>query len=252
VTLFPLDQVRNARPEPRLEPQLEVIRTLLLDHCGRAELGTTEDVLEAFDAARPRLNVLLGLLQDIPGSRGADISTGIGFLAVLLKHCGYPVEATENDLETSSFAEKRGVSVRRYDIGRMSPPFAPASLDFVVFAEVLEHLKRPPVATIAELASVLRPGGRLLLTTPNVARRVQGEALAAGENVPEPFSEDGPGEPTDRIGHVREYSIREVVEAVEAAGLGVDRVLMTGWAAGGYQPLPNPYANEIIVLQATR
>jgi SAM-dependent methyltransferase len=45
-------------------------------------------------------------------------------------------------------------------------PFADAAFDLVVCKHVLEHLERPASA-IQELARVLRPGGRLLILTPN-------------------------------------------------------------------------------------
>ena len=44
-------------------------------------------------------------------------------------------------------------------------PFAEASVDTVLSTEVLEHLPEPRVA-VREMARVLRPGGRLLLTVP--------------------------------------------------------------------------------------
>jgi len=45
-------------------------------------------------------------------------------------------------------------------------PFADASLDAVLSTHVAEHLARPEAA-FDEMARVLRPGGRLLLLTPN-------------------------------------------------------------------------------------
>lgn len=45
-------------------------------------------------------------------------------------------------------------------------PFADASMDCVILSEVIEHLEEPGI-TIREASRVLRPGGRLLITTPN-------------------------------------------------------------------------------------
>jgi 2-polyprenyl-3-methyl-5-hydroxy-6-metoxy-1,4-benzoquinol methylase len=255
MTLFPLDAVRNAGIDRSLEPILEAVRDGLLAfpfEPGR-DAGTAEEVVEAYDMARPRLNVLAALARG-GGTNILDVSTGIGFLPVVLRHLGLRVRATERDLSLARFAANQGIEILPYDIGRSLPPVPNESIDMLIFAEVLEHLKRPPVTTIGELVALLRPGGTLLLTTPNIARLAHLDALAAGENFLEPFSDDIPAgaDPTDYVEHVREYSIREVVDAVENAGLAVEEVLMTGWGEGGYHPLANPYANEIIVLRAAR
>lgn len=255
MTLFPLDAVRNAGIEHSLEPILEAVRNQLLAfpfEAGR-DAGTAEEIVEAYDMARPRLNVLAALARG-DGPQVLDISTGIGFLPAVLRHLGLHVRATERDRSLARFAEAQGIDVLPYDIGRTPAPVPHESIDTLIFAETLEHLKRSPVTAIGELAALLRPGGTLLLTTPNIARLAHLEALAAGENFLEPFSEDIPtgADPTDYVEHIREYSIREVVDAVEDAGLAVEEVLMTGWGGAGYHPLPNPYANEIIVLRATR
>jgi SAM-dependent methyltransferase len=253
VALFPLDAVRNAPIDRSLEPLLEDVREDLIRFPFPADIGGAEAVVEAFDLARPRLNVLLQQLRDLDGARGADISTGLGFLPVLLARCGLDVTATEHDRAICAYPHAKGIRVDHYSIGRNPPPIPAASLQFVVFAEVLEHVKRAPVSVLRDVTSLLRPGGILLLTTPNIARLAHIDALAAGDTILEPFPAELPldQDPTDHLEHVHEYSIREVVESIEAAGLMVERVLMTGWGPAGYEPLPNPFANEIIVVVAS-
>jgi len=51
------------------------------------------------------------------------------------------------------------------DIHRLSDVFQPASYDFVLCTDVLEHIPRPWQA-IRQLAKVLKPDGILLMTTP--------------------------------------------------------------------------------------
>jgi 2-polyprenyl-3-methyl-5-hydroxy-6-metoxy-1,4-benzoquinol methylase len=255
MTIFPLDSVRNAVIQPRIEPLLESIRAEVaaLQFGGEERVGDVSDVVEAFDASRPRLNVIASMVSDLRGRHGADISSGLGFVAVVLRRMGLKVISTEHDPGVDVLAHAEG-RVLPYSIGKSTAPIAAGSLDFLVFAEVLEHLNLSPVRVLTELAALLSDGGRLVLTTPNVARLEHIELLAAGENFLEPFDEGFPPDrpATDCIEHVREYSIREVVEAVEATGLGVDEVVMTGWGDSGYRPRPNPYANQIIVLRATK
>lgn len=253
MTLFPLDAVRNASIDESVEIQLEEVRgQVAAFDFSSGESIDCEEALAVFDAARPRLNVLAFLLAPLRGVRGADISTGVGFLPVLLQRRGLEMEATERNCKLANFAGSHGIDVQAYEIGRTPPPFEPGSLDFIVCAEVLEHLRSAPAAVIRELAMILRPGGRLLLTTPNIARLRHLELLASGESFHEPYPADLSSD-VDAIvfvEHVREYSIREMVDAVEYSGLGVERVLMTGWGEAGYHPLPNPYSNEIMVIEA--
>jgi 2-polyprenyl-3-methyl-5-hydroxy-6-metoxy-1,4-benzoquinol methylase len=255
MSIFPLDSVRNATIDRHIELHLEDLREEIagFPFSLNDELDL-QDVLEVYDLARPRLNVLASSLSDLRGAHGADIGTGFGFLPVLLIRGGLQTIATETDLTPAQFAAAHGIDLRPFRIGRMAPPIEPESLDFLVLAEVLEHLKMPPQAVLHDLIPLLRPAGRFILTTPNIARMEHVQALVAGENFLEPFPEGLPtgSDPTDFIEHVREYSVQEVVDAVEASGLAVQRVLMTGWGGAGYHPLPNPFVNEIIVLIATK
>lgn len=254
MTLYPLDSVRNSVPSGAIDIVLEDVREHLLRLPDTSFKGVhRQDAVDAFDIARARLNVTAAQLQDLTGSRGADISTGLGLLPPVLRGLGLDVLATRHEPDEPFVHVHVEEEPTAYSLGGALPA-RPDSLAWLTFTEVLEHVKIPPGQMIAHLASLLRPGGRLVLSTPNIARLSHLEALAAGESFLEPFDEGLPGgvDPTDHIEHVREYSIREVVEAVENAGLGVDRVVMTGWGDAGYRPLPNPYANEIMVLVATK
>lgn len=96
-------------------------------------------------------------------------------------------------------------------------PHADASYDLVLCCEMLEHLALDPMAMLGEINRVLRPGGHLLLTTPNLASAKAFAWLARGES-PYCWSQFEPhGIPTDR--HNREYTTSEVVRLLECAGL---------------------------------
>jgi ubiquinone/menaquinone biosynthesis C-methylase UbiE len=88
-----------------------------------------------------------------------------------------------------------------------------ASVDLVWCSEVIEHVA-DPLALLFEVRRVLRPGGRLLLTTPAHPwlRRV---AIAA-------FRFDAHFDP--RGGHLRFFTRRSLGDTLEAAGLRADSI----------------------------
>lgn len=103
-------------------------------------------------------------------------------------------------------------------------PFPDGSVDFAIFTEVIEHLYNP-AHVLKEIARVLRPGGRLYLTTNNVSYWFYALRLFKGETnldhdlgqITVDFERD---HPHDWRGHVRFYSISQVKEMLRLAGLG--------------------------------
>lgn len=89
--------------------------------------------------------------------------------------------------------------------------------DLILFCEVLEHLTHHPLGAINELHRVLRPGGTLILTTPNVARFDNVVALLEGRNLYDPYSAYGP-----HGRHNREYSRHELHQLMQHAGFTPD------------------------------
>ncbi len=89
----------------------------------------------------------------------------------------------------------------------------------VVMAEVVEHLQTNPSSAIGFLAKALRPGGRLLIQTPNAASLAKRWNLLRGRN---PFMVIPPK--PDASQHWREYTAGELAAAAQEAGLDVERV----------------------------
>jgi SAM-dependent methyltransferase len=103
------------------------------------------------------------LVGDLPrGCRVLDVPAGAGALSWRLAEMGLVVTAA--DLEPEGFCAP-GMDCAQADLNARLP-FPAASFDAVVCVEGLEHLESPAGA-LRELHRVLRPGGRLVVTTPN-------------------------------------------------------------------------------------
>ena len=96
-------------------------------------------------------------------------------------------------------------------------PIESASLDAVLFCEVIEHMQNDPLRALAEIKRILRPNGHLVLTTPNVARLENVAQLLSGGNIYDPYSGYGPyGR------HNREYNRHELTRLLEFCGFEIE------------------------------
>jgi SAM-dependent methyltransferase len=106
-------------------------------------------------------------------------------------------------------------------------PYADDRFDVVLCCEILEHLAFDPAHMISEIHRVLRPGGRLVLTTPNAKRLQNLWLLARGHNVYERYSGYGVyGR------HNREYTSWEVQRLLEEHNLRAEVVTDDGYPHG--------------------
>lgn len=107
---------------------------------------------------------ILGDAIDLPSApRVLDIGAGQGALSLRLKEAGARVSAC--DVVPEQF-DLPGVEFRAVEPdGRL--PFDDASFDAAVAIEVLEHIDGHD-RFFAEVARVLRPGGFVMFTTPNI------------------------------------------------------------------------------------
>jgi SAM-dependent methyltransferase len=115
---------------------------------------------------------------------------------------------------------ERGIAVRDVDLERELLPHAGASFDRIVATEILEHLATPGLF-LSECWRVLRPGGALYVTTPNVVD-VRGRMQALLGRSPQSHL-FGIGR-TLRMNewvHRREYAPDEVARLLEAVGFRV-------------------------------
>ena len=114
----------------------------------------------------------LDVSRDLAGKRVLEIACGRGDFAAWCTRLSTPpallVGADFSEVAVQLARSSAGSSgrARFFQADAQTIGLASASFDTVICCETLEHL-HDPQAALRELARVLRPGGRLFLTTPN-------------------------------------------------------------------------------------
>jgi len=184
---------------------------------------------------RDRLAADLQLVGDsVPsGSRVLEYGAVPLLMTAALAAVDYDVSALDLAPERFAVAIARfGLDVRRCDVETEGVPFADGEFDAVLFNELFEHLRINPIFTMSEVWRVLRPGGRLLLSTPNL-RSFRGirnlvlrnRAHASSGGVFEQYEKL---ETLGHMGHVREYTTREVSDFLSRLGFQIDAIVYRG------------------------
>lgn len=208
----------------------------------------------------PRMRRTIALLRESSmagqGSTLLDLGAHWLHLSVLLANEGFEVTAADlpEVLATPAvraLAQKHHIQLQ--ELGDLSLPASLANLpkdsfDVVVLAEVLEHLAFNPVPLWQEIRRVTRPGGLVVVTTPNyysfsTRLRALGRFLTLR----------GGGLPVWKVlahptysHHWKEYSARELREYVAGLGSGFEwhRLVYTG--RGGRNPAPESWKQWVL------
>ncbi len=184
---------------------------------------------DAFD----RFRITMALLEGAPpDAEVLELGANPYFLTRLLLRRGMAVTCANWFGATSGFearaeqvvASPGGGSSQTFAFDHFNVetdrfPYVDDRFDVALFCEILEHLPNDPVHTLSELHRVVKPGGVLVLTTPNAIRRENLVRMLRGDNVYEQLSGYG------TYGrHNREYTVSELTDLLDGGGWEVDRV----------------------------
>ena len=141
------------------------------------------------------------------------------------------------DWSASSLRQARRLGLTAVQAGIDGVPVASGAVDVVIMSELIEHLVDTDAA-LDEVLRVLKPGGSLLLSTPNLAAWYNRGLVALG--VQPIFSEVSLrgvyGRPGQVVaGHLHLFTRRALVQFLAARGFGSVRV--TG---ARYHDVPRP------------
>ncbi len=237
----PFSALRDDRdPVPRTWPLFERLMQ---------ETGASADPYIENHLRRYR-HTLAALESISPESGGVGLEVGTSWLFALTMRAGLGFERVDVtdfrpsedrtsvpvDLSYPSFRGRFDAFNVNLESNRL--PAEPEQYDVLLCCEVLEHMDVDPMFMLAELNRVARPGGRLLLTTPNVtsSRNVAKMLQGFAPHFYMQYHKD-----RSPYRHNIEYAPDQVLALVDGAGFRVDRC----WTADTFEE-PSRDALEIL------
>lgn len=159
---------------------------------------------------------ILSAIPDSPAPlRLLDIGTTPFTLFIKAKYPHYEVSTLDRTNLLAGRCESGGVRLESCNLDQDPFPFQDEHFDVVVFTEVLEHIFRPPTEVLTEARRVLRPGGKLILSVPNIAKLFNRLKLLVGVTpLPDP-DDQMKGGWVHGHGHIHEYTMREITSLLE-------------------------------------
>lgn len=165
-----------------------------------------------------------------PGEKVLEFSALPPILTVVLARSGFDVcglDLKPERFQASIDAER--LDIRKVDFETEPLPFADGEHDAVIFNEIFEHLRINPIFTLSEIHRVLKPGGVMLLSTPNLTSWKGWYFFALkGRLAPDPYKEFAKLDRLGHMGHVRIYSVNEVARFLHMTGFTTEAVIHRG------------------------
>ncbi|HOZ80661.1 MAG TPA: methyltransferase domain-containing protein [Candidatus Woesebacteria bacterium] len=136
-------------------------------------------------------------------------------------------------------------SIKTLNIETTNFPYQDNSFDLVIFTEVIEHLTTNLDGIFKEIRRVLKPGGYVLLTTPNVLKIHNILSLLFNQNIY--FSLDQLNQPIN-YRHQREYTLSEIKTLQEKVGLKP----IIARTFTGYTPFRHKTVSDSFLIKFTK
>jgi ubiquinone/menaquinone biosynthesis C-methylase UbiE len=174
-------------------------------------------------------HVLKLLPRGTPHSKVLELGPGQGWLTYFIKKwCNCEVYALDIEPLQRKHLKDEGMRVIRGDIEKEKFPFEDGFFDFVICAEVLEHLLYSPSHALYETKRVLKKGGILILTTPNARRLAVRVKSWMGKSFSRFLEKVLP--PSQQ--HEKEYTMEELKQLLEHHGFRVKRAFYENFTSG--------------------
>jgi SAM-dependent methyltransferase len=162
-----------------------------------------------------RYTYLMKWIDRLPGTRILDI--GPSFQTMLMRSLYANSVVDTMGFRDERFAARTGEIHIDYDLNDSANPacwpVASEPYDLIVMAEVLEHVYTAARPVLQCVGSLLRPGGNLIIQTPNAVNLMRRYSTLLGTNPHSMIREE-----KTNPGHFCEFTASELEEVVRSAG----------------------------------
>lgn len=213
---------------------------------------------DALDVVIPWLNYRItstfeqgGVQVDLGGglniANGVLAEMGMKVWVVDLVEEYFPQSSMHTEgTEQVAFLEDKGVQFIRADLVtcNLLDHFSPESVDVFSSYHTLEHLHHSPRRMLESSLEALKPGGRVFFEVPNAANLLKRGKLLAGRTNYAPY--EGFWSVDTYYGHVREYSVADLLYLAEQLHLADAQVVGKNWFGALYSKVPSPRLAALI------
>lgn len=210
----------------------ESIWEFLAGYC--VEDATEQEMINYLREDFKRFLYTLSLVSEGEGNL-LEIGANPYYTSVLLKQftrynlffTNYFGEHLPDDEQTqyminATTGNKMEFTYQHFNFEKHKPPYEKNFFDMVLCCEVIEHMTSDPLQMLLQIKSILKKGGYLVLSTPNVARFENIARMLSGANIYDPYSGHG-----EYGRHNREYTRHELHLLLTHLGFEIEKMFTT-------------------------
>ena len=177
------------------------------------------------------IDVIEAVVSNSEGKRILDIGIAYGIYAVVLQRLfGFEIDGIDHPENIEGYCRfpiREGIKVAPCDLHIDKIPYPDNTFDAVIASEVVEHLLISPKAFFSKIYPILRPGGKLIVTTPNFSSLRNIFQIIRGINPSGHFSDEefeNDKTPFDSRVHPREYTVKEIALSLCNSGFKIAKI----------------------------
>lgn len=187
---------------------------------GEIKNNEIDNELDYFNFHQHRYYSILQLLDKIEQKKSAKLlDIGSHYLHFLLGasllgfKCLFGSDLNIFNNKVRKRSEKFKIKLQSADLSKSGLLYQKCFFDFVLFSETIEHLNFYPLEIFNEIYRVLKPGGQVVITTPNLVRLNNRIKILLGQSINYDIKMS-----YDYGVHYREYTASEIKYLAKKAG----------------------------------